>query len=244
MPARIDVVLAHKPELEVYPARLHGAACAWFEHQDSDHSQRKTFSVGPLTGNATESRWTLGWLGDANPPPVPDKVTFGESMAVVVDSTVTPIRFAQLASAPPAALIDFEIVSPMFFSRNGRDYPLPDPVLVTGSLAASWNRHAKQVQIGAELLEELARCVYLADMDGYTARAPVSYSVKQVGYIGTFTIGLTAVASHECRSVLAALARFAPVSGVGASTARGFGACDAVRVHPWRGGKRRARRSQ
>jgi CRISPR-associated endoribonuclease Cas6 len=53
----------------VYPARLHGAACALLEGSAVSHTaQHKPFSVGPLFGDGAErARWRPGWLPAAEP---------------------------------------------------------------------------------------------------------------------------------------------------------------------------------
>lgn len=73
----------------------------------------------------------------------------------------------------------------MFFSRNGRDHPLPDPALIMRSAATRWNLHAPPaLAVPEDLLRELGKLVYLADFGGRTVWAPVSATMTQTGFVG------------------------------------------------------------
>lgn len=49
MPATVQLTLDLTGRPQIYPARLHGAACALLETERSDHRQQhKPFAVGPL----------------------------------------------------------------------------------------------------------------------------------------------------------------------------------------------------
>ena len=67
MPAVLDLDLAVPTGTQVYPARLHGAACSMLEGNETAHAaQHKPFSVGPLIeASSGQTRWRVGWLGSA-----------------------------------------------------------------------------------------------------------------------------------------------------------------------------------
>ena len=119
------------------------------------------------------------------------------------------------------------MVSPMYFSRNGRDHPIPDPVLIVRSLARRWNVAVPAtVAIPDELRDRLCAAVLLADMQGGTVAAPVTTSRDQVGFVGTVRLELPRHAELDIGVVFAALMRFAELAGIGAQTTHGFGAVD------------------
>lgn len=144
MPALIILDLARGGELHLYPARLHGAACALVEPLwDGEHdAQRKPFSAGPLVATGGLTRWRLGWLPSRVPSLSPDTVRFGSQPCQVIGCDIQDIPFGALAGGEPAWSADLEAVSPLYFSRNGRDYPLPDPVLMLRSAVDRWNAFA------------------------------------------------------------------------------------------------------
>jgi len=228
MPALIEFFLDHPPDLDTYPARLHGAACALFETADTDHEGPvKHFSATPLVFTPHGARWRLGWLDAGPPPAVPPAVRFGAAVCAIVEHRVGLRSYHELATvADPVRSVELRVGSPMYFSRNGRDHPLPDPVLVARSLVTRWNRHAPdEVQIADETVRDLLQHLYLSDFEGRTVRARATYSSQQTGFVGTFTLALPATAPPETYHVLAALARYAEIAGIGAQTTHGYGAC-------------------
>ncbi|MGW0359280.1 CRISPR system precrRNA processing endoribonuclease RAMP protein Cas6 [Nocardia nova] len=228
MPALIEFFLDHPPDLDTYPARLHGAACALLETPSTDHSGPvKHFSTAPLVFTPYGTRWRLGWLDAGPPPSLPSAVRFGETVCAVVDQRIGVRSYHELASlAAPARSVQFSVGSPMYFSRNGRDHPLPDPVLVARSLVTRWNRHApEEVRIEDATVRDLLQHLYLSDFEGHTVRARATYSSQQTGFLGAFTLALPAAAPQATYHVLAALARYAEIAGIGAQTTHGYGAC-------------------
>ncbi len=119
----------------------------------------------------------------------------------------------------------------MYFSRNGRDHPLPDPGLMLRSAAIRWNQHAPSVlSVPDEALRELTGLLYLADFDGGTVRAPVSATMHQTGFVGDVHLALVRAAGRASRVTFAALVRFAAMAGFGAQTTHGFGAVDVLEL--------------
>jgi CRISPR-associated endoribonuclease Cas6 len=113
----------------------------------------------------------------------------------------------------------------MYFSRNGRDLPLPDPVLIVRSALTRWNVHAPPpLAVEPDLGTALISSVYLREHCGQSRQAPVSATMTQTGFVGTAELGLTRVADERVERVFAALMRFAAIAGIGAQTTHGFGA--------------------
>jgi len=227
MPALMHVFL-DSPRVVVHPKWLHGAACELFEGSEADHhAQDKPFSVGPVRGISGGALWRLGWLADSPLPDLAGVVRFGSVFHEVREHQVEEISFAALAAGRPVCSAGLAMVSPMYFSRNGRDHPIPDPVLIVRSLARRWNVAVPAtVAIPDELRDRLCATVLLADMQGGTVAAPVTTSRDQVGFVGTVRLELPRHAELDIGVVFAALMRFAELAGIGAQTTHGFGAVD------------------
>jgi len=228
MPAVVTLDLVAPADLWVYPARLHGAACAMVERQwGGGHcAQRKPFSVGPLLGGGSgAARWRLGWLADPVPRLSPEVVRFGPHPCAVADCQTREVPFASLAAGPPAWSAELDVISPLYFSRNGRDHPLPDPVLMLRSTLDRWNAFAPApLAVPEPVRRELLATVWLAAMDGRTVSTAVTATMQQTGFVGTARLALTRAAGRVAATAFAALMRFADIAGIGAQTTHGFGA--------------------
>ncbi|MGW5440568.1 CRISPR system precrRNA processing endoribonuclease RAMP protein Cas6 [Nocardia asteroides] len=229
MPALIRLLIAHPPRMQVYPARLHGGACALLERPGSDHKANiKSFAATPLVTDTDHTAiWQLGWLPDSAPPAPPATVLFGDTECPVIGHEHTHHSYLHLATAlDPVRSVEFTVTSPMYFSRNGRDHPLPDPVLIVRNLITRWNHHAPTpVHITDTHSRDLTGHIHLADFDGHTVRARTTYTSHQTGYVGTVTLALPATAPRHTTHTLAALAHYAPIAGIGAQTTHGYGSC-------------------
>ncbi|MFC7343252.1 CRISPR system precrRNA processing endoribonuclease RAMP protein Cas6 [Saccharopolyspora griseoalba] len=234
MPATITFTLDMSERPWIYPARLHGAVCALLEEPGADHRrQHKPFAAGPLRDTEDGTRWRIGWLGEEHPPQVPETVRFGDVSCPVRGVQHEGTGYAGLAQAKPAAHAQIETLSPLYFSRNGRDHPLPDPVLIVRNLTQRWNVHAPaDLAISDEALRELTDTVILHDMAGETVRTPVSATMKQIGFFGTIRLGLSKKAGRGTQTLFAALMRYATMAGVGAQTPHGFGAVELTEMTP------------
>lgn len=232
MPATIHLRLRTEPGTLVHPARLHGAACALLERPTSPHHlQRKPFSVWPLYATAGGTAWRLGWLADRPARAPQPEVRFGPARCPVLEWRTEPLSFGELARSAPAAAAQFRIVSPLFFSRNGRDHPLPDPVLMVRSAIERWNACAPTpLAMPEELGRAVLAAVYLDAMEGETQRAQVSRSFEQNGFVGIVRLAMTRRADDPARRAFGALMRFAGVAGFGAQTTHGFGAAELERL--------------
>lgn len=231
MPAILDLELLVSAGTQVYPARLHGAACAMLEDDSVPHmAQHKPFSVGLLAGGtAGRAQWRLGWLANSEPPPVPRTITLGPARCEVQAIRPTSVTFGELLTSPPQRQVELHFVSPTFFSRHGRDLPLPDPVLIMRSLAIRWNAHApRELTLPAGVLSALLDSVYMDEMAGETQRAQVSRTMWQTGFVGAVRLALTKAGREVTAQAFTALTRFAECAGVGAQTTHGFGAVHLV----------------
>ncbi|MBF6294629.1 MULTISPECIES: CRISPR system precrRNA processing endoribonuclease RAMP protein Cas6 [Nocardia] len=235
MPALIELLLDIPAHLDIYPARLHGAACALLEQPDSDHTaQIKHFSTTPLVGTPHGSHWRLGWLPDTPPPTLPTTITFGGTDCTILDHHHTHHTYLQLATTPaPVRAVEFDITSPMYFSRNGRDHPLPDPVLILRNLITRWNHHTPSTtHIPDDHARDLTGHIHLTDFDGHTVRARTTYTKHQTGFLGTLTLALPAKAPTHTHHTLATLTTYATITGIGAQTTHGYGTCRITRTTP------------
>jgi CRISPR-associated endoribonuclease Cas6 len=115
----------------------------------------------------------------------------------------------------------------MFFARNGRDLPLPEPVLLVRSLLARWNAHAPTaLQVADDDARALVSAVFLDEVSGATERVELGSSLRQVGFVGEAELRLLRSAPQAAGEVFGALMRFAELAGVGAQTTCGFGAVE------------------
>ncbi|MER7011661.1 CRISPR system precrRNA processing endoribonuclease RAMP protein Cas6 [Saccharopolyspora sp. NPDC000359] len=234
MPAAITITLEASERIRAYPARLHGALCKMLEDPDGDHRrQHKPFAAGPLQVNEDGARWRVGWLGQGAPARLPESIRFGDVTCAVRGVQLESLGYAELAQAKPARHAQFETLSPLYFSRDGRDHPLPDPSSIVRSLAQRWNAHAPaEFTIPDDVFRALSGRVILHEMDGRTIRTPVSVTMKQIGFSGTFRIGLTRTADQATTTLFAALMQYATMSGIGAQTTYGFGAVELTEIAP------------
>lgn len=231
MPGTIELDLDGPDPAEAYPARLHGAACALLELPATDHrAQQQPFTVRPLVVGRSGAHWRLGWLPDGRPPlRNTETVRFGPIFRRVRRSAVATSSFAQLAGSGCACTVDLRMVSPTYFSRNGRDHLLPDPVLIIDSAVRRWNQYAPpDFQVSESEHRALRSRIVLTDFVGRTERGPVTFTTQQTGFVGTVRLALPRSAERGSRYLLAALMRFLGVAGVGAQTTHGFGAVELV----------------
>ncbi|WP_131765429.1 CRISPR system precrRNA processing endoribonuclease RAMP protein Cas6 [Candidatus Protofrankia californiensis] len=140
-----------------------------------------------------------------------------------------PWPFARLASAGPTRRVRLRMLTPTFFSRNGRDLPLPEPVLIVRSLLTRWNAHAPAaLAIGDDGARELVGAVFLEAVSGASRQVSVTEQIRQVGFVGDAELRLLKTASAA--DVFGALTRFAAIVGVGAQATHGFGAVEVTPV--------------
>lgn len=153
MPATVRLMLDLAERPRIYPARLHGAARALLETDRSDRSrQPKLFAAGPLHDVGGHTRWRLGWLADHDPPPLPNRIRFGDTPCPVLDVGAEQASYVELARSEPARQAQLRMLSPLCCSRSGRGHPLPGPVLIVSDVAQRWTAHAPEAFIIASEL--------------------------------------------------------------------------------------------
>ena len=173
--------------------------------------------------------WRLGWLDDDTPPPgwPPVRIRFGSQARTVVGSERHRYSYADLARSRPARGVRLTMNTPTYFSRGGRNLPLPEPALVVGGLVARWNRYAPaSLRIGAGDARAIADAVFLDGFWGSSAEVELGHGLRQVGFVGQADLRLLADTSDYTATMFTALARFAAIAGVGEHTSHGFGAVD------------------
>lgn len=242
MPTAIQVCLrspadAHEPSF----LDLHQLASWLLEPAGSGahHDQRKPYSIWPLLPADAEdlAMWRLNVLDDES-----DRVDhllrqlsrrprLVDRPVEVVDVRVTTTPFADLAEARPVRTADLLFLSPTYFSRSGRDYLLPDPVLILRTLAARWNGYApERAQIDEPARELLLRQAVLVAHELRTVRVDLRGGGR-TGFVGQVRLGLPRRAAQPVSTAtLGTLCRFVPFCGIGAMTTHGLGCVSAVPV--------------
>lgn len=227
MPTLLTLRLTEPTGSPPFPAHVHAAACGLLEAPDADHTaQHKPFAVGAPVAERGAVTWRLGWLPDAALPAgwPPQQLRLGGSVCRVTQAQQQPQPFAALAASGPVTRVQVRFLTPTYFSRNGRDVPLPDPVLVLRSLTQRWNAFAPAaLAIDEGLGRELLGTVVLTDADVHTVRVQVGRDAWQTGFVGDTELALTRTASPTIGAIFAALLRYAAVAGIGARTTYGFG---------------------
>lgn len=116
----------------------------------------------------------------------------------------------------------FLFTSPVAFRVGTRDYPLPTPELVFGSLADKWRALGLPAVIERGQVVELAREVVPLEWHGGTERVYLSRDRGVLAFSGSFAYDVTALGIEE-RQILLLLAQLAQFAGVGRLTAQGLG---------------------
>ncbi len=221
---------------------IHRLACYLLEDpgRKAHEQQVKSFAAWPFVamsnGQRVAYRWRLNSLSDEpsmaarvrsrldlNPQVGRDRPA---RVLGVAEDRVLP---AELCQTTGCSSVKVAFLSPLRFSRNGRSYPLPDPVLIHQRLVARWNECMDE-RLGLIIPEEVSRAlsaaVEIGTFDLRAERAASRHAV--IGCVGTAEFHLTD-RSRELRAVFGALWRFAEFSGLGKETAHGYGA---VAVEP------------
>lgn len=185
------------------------------------------FSVWPLASGAhqTRSRVRLNWLpDDADLAPLRSaEVIFGSVRCHVVHAAVRTRTFAELLDAPAVDVLRFRFRSPATFARRGRTWPVPDPILVLGSLARRWNAHAR-VALPAVALSELLDRVEVDDLDTQLRSGWARGPGIVPGFVGHMDLRMAKAAGHGARSLLSTLGAAAEFLSMGKQTTYGYGA--------------------
>jgi CRISPR-associated endoribonuclease Cas6 len=233
MPAALTVRF-DRPAPSPTPRQVLGAAAGLFETAASDHhAKAKPFAAGPFVDDdgVAGTWWRLGWLADDALPPgwPPASVRFGGDVRPVTGFGGEVRPYAAMARSGAARRTRLRMLTPTFFSRNGRDLPLPEPVLLVRSLLERWNAHAPAaLRVAADDARALVGAVFLDEASGGTQRVELGQGLRQVGFVGQAELRLLRSAPAAVGEVFGALMRFAEVAGVGAQTTCGFGAVEVI----------------
>jgi CRISPR-associated endoribonuclease Cas6 len=224
---------------EPTPAQVHGLACALLDREPTDHNApEKPWAVWPVDVEAGQRRasWKLHWLRDDNSAPtgrmdVGARVRLGNRRFTLHRVCPTMTQYAALADRT-ATRADLWFQSPTYFSRNGRFYPLPDPVLLFRGLAAKWNARQADASMSLpdDLLSQLTSAVAISACELATTRIAVGVgepAAERPAFTGWARFAVPRRADEAVRRAFAALVRFAEFSGIGAMTTHGLGAVSA-----------------
>jgi len=167
-------------------------------------------------------------------------IRLGRAVLLIKEILATPgshpwagySSWAQIASqAQPEPEITLDFTSPTAFGFGQKDWGkkvvvLPEPNLVFGSLARSWNRLAPPpLQMDQKaLMAYVDEHVVVKQVCGLETQMLRFRSSPQVGFVGQVAYGLMAD-DEAIRRQLNALADFAFYAGVGYHTTMGMGQC-------------------
>lgn len=167
-------------------------------------------------------------------------IRLGQALLLIKEILATPgshpcsgyTSWAQLASqARPEPEITLEFTSPTAFGFGQKAWGkkivvLPQPELVFGSLARSWNSLAPlPLQVDRNALNAyLEEHVVVKQVHGLGTRMLRFRSALQIGFVGRVTYGLMAN-NEAARCQLNGLADLAFYAGVGMKTTMGMGQC-------------------
>jgi CRISPR-associated endoribonuclease Cas6 len=173
----------------------------------------------------------LGWLRDESRPDLTTvigrRVRLGSQFFTVIDAQeeFTPYTALWHGSSATQAMVRF--LSATYFSRGGRWYPLPDPILLYAGLARRWNLFAPEYAVITESQHDaLTTAVALSAHDVTSIPVDIGPGTR-IGFTGHAAFTLTGRPdTREASRLLAALSLFALAAGVGAQTTHGLGAVE------------------
>ena len=123
--------------------------------------------------------------------------------------------------APPNSLtMDFRSVTT--FKSGKYDFPWPLPGYVFGSLADKWEALGMPGDIAGKSLREEAAGILPLDWQGRSCKITLSPHRSARGFVGKFTYSFADL-SDTSKSVMALLAAYAELAGVGRWTSHGLG---------------------
>jgi CRISPR-associated endoribonuclease Cas6 len=219
-------------------ADIHRLACYLVEDlgQEAHRSQVKSFAAWPMVpitdGRRRCFRWRLNSLDDTQgfADRVRTRLAARPEIGRGAPAEVLAVSFErtsahEIAASTPSAAVDVAFISPFRFSRNGRNYPLPDPVLLHDRLVQRWNTITAADHPRLLIADDVHKSLLSAvEISTYDLRATIEPErLGKVSACGTASFVLRD-RSLELRTVFAAMWRFAEFAGIGSETAHSRGA--------------------
>lgn len=125
-------------------------------------------------------------------------------------------------SVPDVQRIAFRFRSPVAFRNYDRDYPLPLPDLVFGSLADKWVQMEMPLELDRKGVREAAMAIAPLEWQGMSRKVYFGHDRGTLAFAGIFAYTLREL-PDEMKRVFLMLSQFAVFSGTGRLTAQGFG---------------------
>lgn len=242
MPTAITIRL--RPDHPGLPdtRQVHGLACSLFESDGAHTTQRKPFTVWPITLDPVDPEVGLllraSWLPDIPVPFDPGEVSklrLGSRFCAVVSVDHHEVPRAVLASGPVTGSAEIVFRSPVYFAANSRRTIAPDLRLILGGYRRRWNEDLPEdspLRIGDDLGRELQQAAEFRSYELHTRQQDGGHGHPVTGFTGRISLGMPAGTPTETMSAFGALLRFAPYTGTGARTTHGFGATSVVLPTP------------
>lgn len=129
---------------------------------------------------------------------------------------------AEALSLPAVTRIAFRFNTPVAFRNYDRDYPLPLPDMIFGSLADKWTQLEMPLGIDRKAVREAALGISPLEWQGLSRKVYFGHDRGTLAFTGVYAYDLRNV-SEDMQRIALMLAQFAEFSGVGRLTAQGFG---------------------
>lgn len=130
--------------------------------------------------------------------------------------------FEELYSAPTKQAV-LRFVAPTTFRRKGLNVPLPDPLLVYGSLWQRWQAFS-DVSVDEAVYDEMTAALALRAASVHT-RVWKFPKFMMTGFVGLTEFELAREVTREAAVLFGALTKLAFFTGVGYRTTMGMGQC-------------------
>lgn len=128
----------------------------------------------------------------------------------------------QCVSVESVKTITMKLKTPASFRVNGRDYPLPDPKHVFGSLAHKWVSAGLPPIFDVDPVLDQSEDILLSCWKGGTESLYLSKDRGVLAFTGTFTYDLSEL-TENWQHLFLLLSLFAYFAGMGRLTAQGMG---------------------
>ena len=123
---------------------------------------------------------------------------------------------------PQVQEIELHFCSPVTFRFFDRDYPVPLPEYIWGSLADKWNQCPLPMELDVAELREQARSIIPLFWEGRTRTMYLSPQRGVMGFEGRFCYDISQQPPEQ-QQLFLLLAQFSVFAGVGRLTAQGLG---------------------